>query len=88
MTFKQFITKLGDMFLDQAGGVDEKRILGVPIIIAAVVYVICAGKDGLGVFAAIAGLGTMLLGIGVAGDQGKLNVPVPPANPTQGLPGS
>jgi small-conductance mechanosensitive channel len=86
MTFKQFISKLGDMFLDQAGGVDEKRILGVPIIIVAIVYVCITAN--IGVFAAIAGLGTTLLGIGVAGDQGKLNVPNSTSNPAAGLPGS
>jgi hypothetical protein len=83
---KEFFKKLGDMFLDQAGGVDDKRVLGVPIIIVAVVYVCITGN--IGVFAAIAGLGTALLGIGVAGDQGKLNVPQQPSNPAAGIPGS
>jgi hypothetical protein len=69
---KVFFKRLGDMFLDQGGGVDEKRILGVPIIITSVIYVCITAN--LGVFAAIAGLGTTLLGIGVAGDQGKLNI--------------
>jgi hypothetical protein len=55
----------------------EKRILGVPIIITAVIYVCITAN--LGVFAAIAGLGTTLLGIGIVGDQGKLNVPASPA---------
>lgn len=81
---KSFLAKLGDMFLDQAGGVDEKRVLGIPFLLAAVVYVLITGN--LAVFGAVAGLGTLLLGIGVAGDQGKLNVPTPPANPTQGVP--
>lgn len=84
---KDLLKKLGDMFLDQAGGVDEKRVIGIPTLIAAIVYVLIVGKDGLPVFAAVAGLGTLLLGIGVAGDQGKLNVPTPPANPTQGITG-
>jgi hypothetical protein len=69
---KEFFKKIGDMFLDQAGGVDEKRVLGIPIVLAAIVYVMVT-RD-LTVFAAVAGLGTLLLGIGVAGDQGKLNV--------------
>jgi small-conductance mechanosensitive channel len=73
--------RLGDMFLDQAGGVDEKRVLGIPILIAAVVYVLIVGKEGLPVFAAVAGLGTLLLGIGVAGDQGKLGS----ENPSKGV---
>ena len=67
---KAFLAKLGDMFLDQAGGVDEKRVLGIPAIAAAIVYVLITGN--LAVFAAVSGLGTLLLGIGVAGDQGKL----------------
>lgn len=67
---KKFLLKLGDMFLDQAGGVDEKRVIGIPTLVAAVVYVL-ATRD-VTTFAAVAGLGTLLLGIGVAGDQGKL----------------
>jgi hypothetical protein len=67
---KKFLAKLGDMFLDQAGGVDEKRVLGIPTLAASVVYVLVTGN--LPVFAAVAGLGTALLGIGVIGDQGKL----------------
>jgi hypothetical protein len=85
---KAFLKKLGDMFLDQAGGVDEKRVIGIPTLIASVIYVIVVGVPGLPVFAAVAGLGTLLLGIGVAGDQGKLNVTTPPANPGAGIPGS
>ena len=69
---KEVFKKIGDMFLDQAGGVDEKRVLGIPILLAAVIYLIIT-RD-LTVFASLAGLGTGLLGIGVAGDQGKLNV--------------
>jgi len=83
---KEFFKKIGDMFLDQAGGVDEKRVLGIPIIVAAVVYVIVT-RD-LTVFAAVAGLGTLLLGIGVAGDQGKLNVSSSSSDSAAGLPGS
>jgi hypothetical protein len=83
---KEFFKKLGDMFLDQAGGVDEKRVLGIPIILAAVVYVIIT-RD-LTVFATLASLGTALLGIGVLGDQGKLNVSSSSSDPTAGIPGS
>jgi hypothetical protein len=81
---KAFLAKLGDMFLDQAGGVDEKRVLGIPIVIAAVVYVMITGN--LVVFASIAGLGTLLLGVGVAGDQGKLNITPAAGDSTQGVP--
>ena len=83
---KEFFKKLGDMFLDQAGGVDEKRVLGIPIILAAVVYVIIT-RD-LTVFATLASLGMALLGIGVLGDQGKLNVSSSSSDPTAGIPGS
>jgi hypothetical protein len=83
---KEFFKKIGDMFLDQAGGVDEKRVLGIPIIVAAVVYVIIT-RD-LTVFATLASLGTALLGIGVLGDQGKLNVSSPSSDPTAGVPRS
>ena len=83
---KEFFKKIGDMFLDQAGGVDEKRVLGIPIVLAAIVYVMVT-RD-LTVFAAVAGLGTLLLGIGVAGDQGKLNVSSSSNDSAAGLPGS
>lgn len=83
---KEFFKKLGDMFLDQAGGVDEKRVLGIPIIIAAVIYVIIT-RD-LTVFATLASLGTALLGIGVLGDQGKLNVSSSSSDSIAGIPGS
>lgn len=83
---KRFLQKLGDMFLDQAGGLDEKRVLGVPIVVTAVVYVCVTGN--LGVFAALAGLGTLLLGIGVAGDQGKLDVSSRPDDSASGIVGS
>lgn len=83
---KEFLKKIGDMFLDQAGGVDEKRVLGIPIVLAAVIYLMVT-RD-LAIFAAIAGLGTGLLGIGVAGDQGKLNVTSSSSNSTAGIPGS
>jgi hypothetical protein len=86
MKIKEFLTKLGDMFLDQAGGIDEKRVLGIPIIVAAVLYVLFT--QDLPVFFAVSGLGTTLLLGAVAGDQGKLNVPTPPSNPSAGLPGS
>jgi hypothetical protein len=84
---KAILKKLGDMFLDQAGGVDEKRVLGIPIVIAAVAYVMITAN--LTVFASLAGLGTLLLGIGVAGDQGKLDVGGSTAgDSTSGVPGS
>jgi len=85
---KAFFAKLGDMFLDQNDGVDDKRVLGIPFLLAAVVYVFIAGKDGLPVFAAVAGLGTTLLLGAVAGDQGKLGSAASKANPTAGIPGS
>ncbi len=85
---KTFLSKLGDMFLDQAGGVDEKRVIGIPALVAAVVYVLVVGSAGLPVFAAVAGLGTTLLGIGVLGDQGRLNVSSAPSDPAAGIPGS
>jgi len=83
---KEFFKKLGDMFLDQGGGLDEKRVLGVPIILAAAVFLIIT-RD-LGTFTALAGLGTLLLGVSVAGDQGKLNVVSTPPDPQSGIPRS
>lgn len=85
MKAKDFFTKLGDMFLDQNDGVDDKRVLGVPIIIAAVVYVFITGN--LPVFAAVAGLGTTLVLGAVAGDQGKLGTPKTSGNGSSGLTG-
>jgi len=83
---KEFFKKLGDMFLDQGGGLDEKRILGIPVIITAVVYLVVT-RD-LVVFGALAGLGTGLLAGAVAGDQGKLNVVSTPPDPESGIPRS
>ena len=83
---KEFLKKLGDMFLDQNDGVDDKRVLGVPIIIVAVVYVLITSN--LAVFGAVAGLGTTLLLGAVAGDQGKLGSAASKTDPSAGLPGS
>jgi hypothetical protein len=100
MKFKDFLAKLGDMFLDQAGGVDDKRVLGIPafalgIIFALIVgfYVLATGKvaligPGLTVAGFLTGAGITALGLAVAGDQGKLNVPSTPSNSGAGLPGS
>ena len=83
---KEFFKKLGDMFLDQGGGLDEKRVLGIPVIITAVVYLVVT-RD-LVVFGALAGLGTGLLAGAVAGDQGKLNVVSTPPDRESGIPRS
>jgi hypothetical protein len=86
VNMKEFFKKLGDMFLDQGGGLDEKRVLGVPILITAIIYVIIT-RD-LTVAGFIAGLGSLLLGLGVAGDQGKLNVISTPPDSESGIPRS
>jgi hypothetical protein len=97
---KEFFKKLGDMFLDQAGGVDDKRVMGVPafalgVIFALIVgfYVLVTGKielvgPGLAIAGFLTGAGITALSIAVAGDQGKLNVPQQPSNPAAGIPGS
>ncbi|MBE3064968.1 MAG: hypothetical protein IMZ69_08115 [Spirochaetes bacterium] len=79
-----FWEKLAEAFQDQGGGVDLKLILGGPIVIVAVIFVIIT-RD-LAVFGVIAGLGTGLILGSLAGDQGKLNVTSTPADPTQGVP--
>jgi hypothetical protein len=64
--------RLAQIFEDQAGNLDEKRILGVPILLSAVVFLwIHPGE--LGSFSALSALGVSLLGVSVLGDQGKLD---------------
>jgi hypothetical protein len=71
---KAFFRKLGDMFLDQAGGVDEKRVIGVGLVVAGVGYVFTrpAGADVWVTAGGLLGFALTFLGISVAGDQGKL----------------
>jgi hypothetical protein len=74
---KAFFVKVGDMFLDQAGGLDEKRVIGVGLVVAAVVYVFTrpAGADVWVTAAGLLGFALTFLGVSVAGDQGKLGGP-------------
>lgn len=63
------------MFLDQAGGVDEKRVLGFLMLAYACVYIgVIKVGDAVG-FSAIAVVGGGLLGVSALGDQGKLGGP-------------
>ena len=83
---KEFFKKLAEAFQDQGGGVDLKLILGGPIVVVAVIFVIIT-RD-LPVFGVIAGLGTGLILGSLAGDQGKLNVSSSSSDSTAGIPGS
>jgi len=83
---KEFFKKLAEAIQDQGGGVDLKLLLGGPIVIAAVIFVIIT-RD-LATFAVIAGLGTTLILGSLAGDQGKLNVTSSPSDSSAGIPGS
>ena len=72
------------LFHDQAGEIDEKRVLGIPTfalgILFAVVggaYALVVGKpDLIGAILSVAGFisgsGLAILGIAVVGDQGRL----------------
>lgn len=72
---KIFLKKIGDMFLDQQGGVDEKRVLGTLMLVYACVYIaIIKMGDVLG-FTAIATVAGGLLGVASLADQGKLGGP-------------
>ena len=64
--------RFAQIFEDQAAHLDEKRILGVPVVIFAAVYIAVIRPGDVVGFAAIAGFGGALLGLAVAGDQGKL----------------
>ncbi len=77
---KAFLKKLGDMFLDQGGGVDEKRVFGVILIINALVY-LWTHAPSSSVWIVVGGLivlGLGAFGIAVGGDQGKLGGPILP----------
>ena len=68
--------KIGDMFLDQQGGVDEKRILGSAMLIFACVYIAAIKPGDIAGFGAIAAVGGGLVGIAAPlADQGKLGGP-------------
>lgn len=72
---------LYDFITDANGDGDEKRILGIALIVAAVVYLFLRGD--IGGFSALAGFGGGLLGLGVVGD--KVNGQTsPPENTQQG----
>jgi hypothetical protein len=69
---KTFFKAIGDMFLDQNGGTDEKRVLGFAAGAFAFVYIGLIHPGDFATFTAIGGYSLALLGISVAGDQGKL----------------
>lgn len=81
------------LFMDQAGGLDDKRILGIPTFAAGVLFAIIGGiwalvqgkMDWIGPIVALAGFltgaGLTILGVAVIGDQGKL---LPPDDPKEG----
>jgi hypothetical protein len=72
-----FLQKLGDMFLDQGGGVDEKRVLGTALVVQGCVY-LWTHSPGNNTWITVAGLltfGFAALGIASAADQGKLGGP-------------
>jgi len=65
--------KLGDIFLDQQGGVDDKRVMGVLMLIYACIYIGLIKVGDVPGFSAIALVGGGLLGVAAPlGDQGKL----------------
>ena len=79
---KKFGKTLYDFITDANGDGDEKRILGIALIIIAVIY-ICLIKPGdVAGFSAIAAFGGGLLATAVVGD--KVNGGSGPSNPTQG----
>ena len=72
---KAFFKKIGDMFLDQAGGVDEKRVIGFLMCVYAAVYISVIKLGDVAGFSAIALVGGGLLTGAAFGDQGKLGGP-------------
>jgi len=75
------------LFHDQAGEVDEKRVLGIPTFAAGAIfsliggiYALAVGKsDLIGPVLSIAGFlcgtGAGILGFAILGDQGRLGAP-------------
>ena len=76
---KSFFKVIGDFFLDHDGYGDEKRLLGIGLIIFACFYVAMIKVGDLTGFLAISGVGTTLLGLGIAGD--KVNQSSAPTSP-------
>jgi len=78
------------LFCDQAGEVDEKRVLGIPTFAAGAlfaliggIYALAAGKpDLIGPVLSVAGFlcgtGAGILGFAILGDQGRLGAPQTP----------
>jgi hypothetical protein len=78
---KSFLRKL---FSDQSGEIDEKRVLGVPVFVLGILFALVVGivaiatsktdivGPGLAVAGFLTGAGLTVLGLAVAGDQGKL----------------
>lgn len=75
---KKAAAALGDFFLDKQGGSDEKRLIGIGLFAAAVVYVFtrAAGPDVWTIAGGMAGFGAILLG--VAGAQDGIQPPKQP----------
>ena len=60
---KAFLKRIGDMFLDQQGGVDDKRVMGVLMLLYACVYIGLIKVGDVAGFSAIALVGGGLLGV-------------------------
>jgi len=95
MKFKDALKAAGkaiwDFVCDKNGGSDEKRLLGVIFLIAALVYVFTrkAGPDVWTTAGGMAGVGVGLLIAAEAQDGIAPKIPAtPPANSGAGLPGS
>ena len=74
--FVNLVKQIGVMLTDQAGAPDDKRVMGVLIILFAMVYVSAIKLGDIYGFLGIAGLGSALLGVAAPlADQGKLGGP-------------
>ena len=78
------------MFEDQAGNLDEKRVLGILVAVGGMVFAFI-NPQSTATFIAIEGFAATLLGLSVAGDQGKLQAdrvtayPVTPTDTTSNV---
>jgi hypothetical protein len=86
-TLKLILKTLGDFFLDHNGDGDEKRLLGIGLVVFACVYIAAIKPGDLAGFLGIAGVGTGLLGLGVVGDQVN-KTSSSSSNSSAGIPGS
>jgi len=94
MKFKDALKAAGkaiwDFVCDKNGGSDDKRLIGVVFLFAALIYVFTrkASPDVWTTAGGMAGIGVTLLTVAGAQDGIAPKANPPASNPTAGIPGS